>query len=77
MNHYTLDEVSEHNTEEDAWIVVNNNVYDITDFLMKHPGGESVLLQVAGTDASEYFNELHQASILDDYGEDYKIGELN
>ena len=74
---YTLDEVSQHNSENDAWIVINNFVYDITDFINEHPGGKDILLQFIGTDASEFFNELHQPSILEDYAENYKIGELN
>ena len=77
MNSYTIEEVSFHNSENDAWIVINHFVYDITDFINKHPGGKSLLLQVAGTDATDYFNELHQPSILEDYAENYKIGELN
>ena len=39
--------------------------------------GKDILLQFIGTDASEFFNELHQPSILEDYAENYKIGELN
>ena len=77
MNSYTIEEVSFHNSENDAWIVINNFVYDITDFINEHPGGKDILLQFIGTDASEFFNELHHPSILEDYAENYKIGELN
>ena len=52
-------------------------IVTITDFINEHPGGKDILLQFIGTDASEFFNELHQPSILEDYAEDYKIGELN
>ena len=58
MNSYTIEEVSFHNSENDAWIVINNFVYDITDFINEHPGGKDILLQFIGTDASEFFNEL-------------------
>ena len=30
-------EVSKHNTNEDCWIVIENNVYDVTKFLDSHP----------------------------------------
>jgi len=77
MNTYTHEEVSTHNTVDDAWIIIDNSVYDITFFLNEHPGGKHILLQFAGTDATEYFNELHQSHIIDEYGEQYKIGIIN
>ena len=56
--------------------MIDNNVYDITNFLTNHPGGKAVLLQLAGTDATDYFHELHRPSILEEYAEDFKIGIL-
>jgi len=76
MKEFTLEEVSLHDTIEDAWIIINNHVYDITEFLNEHPGGKNILLKIAGEDASDYFNELHQPLILEEYGEKYKIGIL-
>ena len=76
MNTYTIDEVSEHNSKSDCWIVINRDVYDITDFISDHPGGSSILLTVAGTDATDFFNELHRPDILEEYAEDYKIGYI-
>ena len=34
---YTKDEVSRHNKEIDAWTIINDEVYDITPFISKHP----------------------------------------
>lgn len=76
MNSYSIEEISIHNTENDIWIVINEIVYDVTDFLDQHPGGKSMLLNVAGTDATDYFEALHQPKILEEYGEEYKIGVL-
>lgn len=33
--------VAEHNTPEQCWIVVDNQVWDVSDFLEDHPGGSS------------------------------------
>lgn len=44
-------EISNHNTPDDCWIVVDNQVWDVTDFLDKHPGGstsESCILNLQG-----------------------------
>ena len=40
-------------------LVINDRVYDITDFVSQHPGG-AIILSVAGTDATDFFMELHK-----------------
>lgn len=40
-------------------------VYDVTDFLPIHPGG-NILFSVAGTDATDFFVELHKEGILEE-----------
>ena len=49
---YTRKEVAEHKREDDAWIVLNGEVYDVTRWLSRHPGGAKVLLHYAGEDAT-------------------------
>ncbi len=39
-----LCEVAQHNTMDDAWTVIDNHVYDITDWAKKHPGGNLIRL---------------------------------
>ena len=73
---YTIDEVSLHNTEFDAWIIIHQDVYDITEFLNEHPGGKHILMTVVGGDATEFFEELHNPIILKEYGNNFKIGVL-
>lgn len=51
-----LNEVAKHSTEKDYWIYANGNLYDITQYLSKHPGGRFALINKAGKDASEDFN---------------------
>ncbi|KAJ5054055.1 uncharacterized protein L3040_000339 [Drepanopeziza brunnea f. sp. 'multigermtubi'] len=69
MPHKTLtrDEVAKNNTEDSLWFVIDSKVYDVTDFVDAHPGGESVLRQVAGTDATEAFYNLHRQEVLQKY----------
>jgi len=50
--------VSRHNSRDDAWIIIGHNVYDITKFMHQHPGGEDLLLQFAGKDATEAFEDI-------------------
>ena len=56
---YTLADVAQHDRPEDAWIVVENHVYDVTEFHKEHPGGAVPLLRFAGRDATKAFRSLH------------------
>jgi cytochrome b involved in lipid metabolism len=44
----TLDQLSQHTTDQDCWLAINAKVYDVTSFLKDHPGGDEVLLTAAG-----------------------------
>ena len=45
-------EIETHNKRDDNWIVVNGKVYNVTNFLKKHPGGAKVLGSYGGQDAT-------------------------
>ena len=49
---FTREEVKKNNTEDSLWIIVDHRVYDMTDYVDAHPGGNVVLQQVAGEDAT-------------------------
>lgn len=40
--------VAKHNTRQSCWVIIDGFVYDVTDFLSEHPGGDSVILSYAG-----------------------------
>lgn len=57
---FTHEEVSKHNEIEDCWVIIEDRVYDVTSFLEHHPGGYDVILDCAGSDATEsFFNFGH------------------
>ena len=35
-------------------------VYDLSEFMDRHPGGPTTILAWAGKDASKFFNEIHK-----------------
>ncbi|KAK8197003.1 acyl-CoA dehydrogenase [Phyllosticta capitalensis] len=61
--------VATHNSPEDLWTIIDHRVYDLTDFADAHPGGSVVLAQIAGTDATEAFYNLHRHEVLSQFGE--------
>jgi cytochrome b involved in lipid metabolism len=36
---YTVAEVAQHNKEDDFWLIINDEVWDMTEFQEDHPGG--------------------------------------
>ncbi|EEQ37627.1 putative cytochrome b5 [Clavispora lusitaniae] len=73
---YTIDEVKKHNTTDDLWIVYNGQVYDVTPYLDEHPGGEEVIVDCAGTDATEAFNDIGHSDDAHDILKGLLIGKL-
>eukprot|EP00440_Ansanella_granifera_P063877 gb/GFBE01069251.1/.p1 GENE.gb/GFBE01069251.1/~~gb/GFBE01069251.1/.p1 ORF type:complete len:517 (+),score=133.03 gb/GFBE01069251.1/:1-1551(+) len=71
----TREEVAKHNKADDAWIIVDGDVYDVTKFANAHPGGTQLLLDYAGQDATEDFFGLHRLEVLDKYAK-LKKGRL-
>lgn len=63
----TRDEVAKNNTEDSLWMIIDHKVYDLTDFVDAHPGGNVVLQQVAGQDATQAFYNLHRHEVLQKY----------
>ncbi|KAL5285812.1 CYB5A.2 family protein [Megaselia abdita] len=73
---YTLAEVAKNNTNKNCWLVIHNNIYDVTAFLNEHPGGEEVLIEQAGKDATEHFEDVGHSTDARDMMKKFKIGEL-
>lgn len=53
---FTLEEIALHNQPDDCWLVSHGKVYDVTDFLARHPAGEMAILRHGGTDSSVDFD---------------------
>merc|ERR1712150_212284 len=77
---FRLAEVKEHNISKGEtktiWVVIHDKVYDITKFLDEHPGGEEILIENAGLDSTENFEDVGHSSDAREMLEEYYIGEL-
>lgn len=58
-------EVKKHSTRSDCWVIVGDVVIDPKDFLSKHPGGEMVIVNQGGKDASKMFKMIHPEGTLE------------
>ena len=54
---FSRGQVAMHRTLNDCWIILAGKVYNVTPFMLQHPGGSAKLLAAAGNgkDAQELF----------------------
>ncbi|XP_072007176.1 cytochrome b5-like [Engystomops pustulosus] len=77
VKYYTLDEIQKHNHSKSTWIIIHHKVYDVTKFLEEHPGGEEVLREQAGGDATETFEDIGHSTDARNMSKEFIIGELH
>ncbi len=56
---FTLAEVATHNSSSSCWTVVNGSVYDVTNWIARHPGGQGAIKGMCGVDATSAFSSQH------------------
>jgi sulfite oxidase len=74
-----LADVKKHDASSgQPWVTKGNKVYDITNWVGAHPGGE-VILRAAGGSIDPYWNifAVHKQQYVYDILEQYLIGEIN
>ncbi|PGH22958.1 hypothetical protein AJ80_03007 [Polytolypa hystricis UAMH7299] len=59
-------QIATHNNQSNCWIVVDNQVWDVTDFVSEHPGGAGIILKNAGRDATKAFSDVHPPNVIRD-----------
>lgn len=75
---YTWSEVAKHNKDTDIWIVIDDNVYDVTNYSGEHPGGPIVLQNKAGRNATWAFEQAsHSDNAKNSIMVKYKIGKID
>ncbi|MCJ1329075.1 hypothetical protein MMC10_005752 [Thelotrema lepadinum] len=72
----TYSEVAEHKTKKDLYMVVHDKVYNATEFCDEHPGGEEVLLDVAGQDATDAFEDVGHSDEAREILDGLRVGTL-
>ncbi|KAK9891781.1 hypothetical protein WA026_016578 [Henosepilachna vigintioctopunctata] len=73
---FTRAEVEGHCNSTSLWIIIENNIYDVTKFQEEHPGGDEALLEFAGKDGSDAFIEVGHSSEARELLKQFLVGEL-
>lgn len=71
---YTFGEVKKHNKKEDGWVIIYGNIYNITDWIDNHPGGD-IIISALGSDATDIFEKTGHLKGSLEHIEEYKIGK--
>lgn len=58
-NGYSLNDIAQHNDSKSCWSAIDGQVYDLTNWIGKHPGGAAVIKAICGKDGSASFNGQH------------------
>ncbi|XP_047317630.1 cytochrome B5-like [Impatiens glandulifera] len=74
---HSFEEVSKHNNQKDCWMIISGKVYDITNFLDDHPGGDEVLITATAKDATEDFEDVGHSKAAIEMMEQYLVGEID
>ncbi|KAI1393054.1 Oxidoreductase, molybdopterin-binding domain-containing protein [Hypoxylon trugodes] len=76
---FWLAEVKKHGPKSDnPWVIYEDKVYDITDWVPAHPGGE-VILRAAGGSIEPYWNifSIHKSAYVREILEQYVVGKVH
>jgi cytochrome b involved in lipid metabolism len=56
---YTMEQVATHSTPTDCWSAVNGGVYNLTNWIAEHPGGQFPIISMCGKDGTTMFLNAH------------------
>ncbi|XP_064079755.1 sulfite oxidase-like [Macrobrachium nipponense] len=78
MPEYTLEDVAKHDTvDKRVWVAYRHGVYDITDFINEHPGGDKILMGAGGSVEPFWaLYAVHKNPHVLKIFENYRIGNL-
>jgi len=73
---FTWEEVRAHTEVGDCWLVIHGNVYDLSEYMIKHPGGRWIILAQAGKDATPAFLKTIHSEIATEKMYELYLGEV-
>lgn len=58
-------------------LTINNTIYDLTDYIQEHPGGEELIEEFIGKDATKAYYDVGHSKEANQILEKLKIGTIN
>jgi len=75
IRYYTAEEVAKHNKRDNLWLIVDEKVYDVTEYVEDHVGGDAILRN-PGKDNTKGFHGIQHPDRAHATLPDYYIGKL-
>ncbi|HEY4479574.1 MAG TPA: cytochrome b5 domain-containing protein, partial [Candidatus Paceibacterota bacterium] len=72
----TAQEIALHNAQSNCWWYIGTNVYNMTAYFGRHPGGNSRMLPYCGTNAEPGYNSRNHSNTADTQLASFQIGIL-
>jgi cytochrome b involved in lipid metabolism len=62
---YSREEIKKHNKIDDLWIIVDGKVYEVTNYVDEHPGGDAIMNNAGGDATTGFKGPQHPVSVWD------------
>ncbi|GJJ07225.1 hypothetical protein Clacol_001425 [Clathrus columnatus] len=72
----TYEDLQQHKTKDNLYILLHGKVYNVKEFIDEHPGGDEVMLAEAGKDATEAFEDVGHSDEARELLEKLYVGEF-
>lgn len=77
-DHISIDKFKEfYEPQQKAVIVINDKIYDVTEFLDEHPGGREILEEYLYRDCTNAFNDVGHSDAAKREMQKFEIGIIN
>ncbi|MFT4308330.1 MAG: cytochrome b5 domain-containing protein [Candidatus Woesearchaeota archaeon] len=74
---YTMADVESRSSQDDCWTAIRGEVFDLTEWIARHPGGSRAIVNLCGTDGTAAFEGQHGGRASPEARlDDYVIGTL-
>ena len=76
MKVFTRSEIRKNDDKDKVLFILHDKVYNVHSFLNEHPGGEEILLEHKGIDASEDFDDVGHSKDAMELMKTYQVGVI-
>jgi len=72
----TWEELAKHNKKGDYWVCIEGNVYNVSNYLAEHPGGDDPLINHSGKDATTAFKDQGHSEYAVSIRNSFLVGKI-
>jgi len=74
-NTLTVENIAKHSTPNDCYLIIKQNVYDVSSYIFLHPGGRGTITSRCGEEVTGIFASIHSNFAWDLLGR-YLVGSV-